>query len=156
MFFFLMNRRPPRSTLPDTLFPYTTLFPIWRLLAVLQIAVPHGQPHVQARRAVAQPCRDLGAGTGKEIGRRGFAGGVAAAALREERSERLRRALRRGVGRGRFDKQVRPSRNAIAAGGAAIELPARAQGRSQARAVERSSAPGPVVRAGSGRDRENR
>src|SRR3546814_11962460 len=24
--FFLMIRRPPRSTLPDTLFPYTTLF----------------------------------------------------------------------------------------------------------------------------------
>src|SRR3546814_7586850 len=26
MFFFLMNRRPPRSTRTDTLFPYTTLF----------------------------------------------------------------------------------------------------------------------------------
>src|SRR3546814_13696991 len=26
MFFFLMIRRPPRSTLTDTLFPYTTLF----------------------------------------------------------------------------------------------------------------------------------
>src|SRR3546814_6352506 len=26
MFFFLMKRRPPRSTRPDTLFPYTTLF----------------------------------------------------------------------------------------------------------------------------------
>src|SRR3546814_3923150 len=25
-FFFLMLRRPPRSTRPDTLFPYTTLF----------------------------------------------------------------------------------------------------------------------------------
>src|SRR3546814_8888064 len=25
-FFFLMRRRPPRSTLTDTLFPYTTLF----------------------------------------------------------------------------------------------------------------------------------
>src|SRR3546814_11387543 len=25
-FFFLMIRRPPRSTRPDTLFPYTTLF----------------------------------------------------------------------------------------------------------------------------------
>src|SRR3546814_19707460 len=25
-FFFLMMRRPPRSTLTDTLFPYTTLF----------------------------------------------------------------------------------------------------------------------------------
>src|SRR3546814_19649295 len=26
VFFFLMIRRPPRSTLTDTLFPYTTLF----------------------------------------------------------------------------------------------------------------------------------
>src|SRR3546814_10004820 len=31
MFFFLMNRRPPRSTRTDTLFPYTTLFRSRRL-----------------------------------------------------------------------------------------------------------------------------
>src|SRR3546814_924191 len=31
-FFFLMIRRPPRSTLTDTLFPYTTLFRSLRLL----------------------------------------------------------------------------------------------------------------------------
>src|SRR3546814_9390521 len=30
MFFFLMIRRPPRSTRTDTLFPYTTLFRSWR------------------------------------------------------------------------------------------------------------------------------
>src|SRR3546814_5279946 len=70
--------------------------------------------------------------TGEEVGRRGFAGGVAAAALGEEGRERLRRALRRGGGRGGFDNQVRPSRSAIAAGGAAIELQAREQGRGQA------------------------
>src|SRR3546814_7330870 len=29
MFFFLMIRRPPRSTRTDTLFPYTTLFRSW-------------------------------------------------------------------------------------------------------------------------------
>src|SRR3546814_2880246 len=31
LFFFLMIRRPPRSTRTDTLFPYTTLFrsPVW-------------------------------------------------------------------------------------------------------------------------------
>src|SRR3546814_11658455 len=29
-FFFLMIRRPPRSTRTDTLFPYTTLFRSWR------------------------------------------------------------------------------------------------------------------------------
>src|SRR3546814_6623052 len=36
VFFFLMIRRPPRSTRTDTLFPYTTLFRSWahsRLLA---------------------------------------------------------------------------------------------------------------------------
>src|SRR3546814_15442784 len=33
IFFFLMIRRPPRSTRTDTLFPYTTLFRSkWRLL----------------------------------------------------------------------------------------------------------------------------
>src|SRR3546814_17995470 len=31
LFFFLMIRRPPRSTLTDTLFPYTTLFRSARL-----------------------------------------------------------------------------------------------------------------------------
>src|SRR3546814_20705920 len=29
-FFFLMIRRPPRSTRTDTLFPYTTLFRSWK------------------------------------------------------------------------------------------------------------------------------
>src|SRR3546814_17576100 len=29
LFFFLMSRRPPRSTRTDTLFPYTTLFRSW-------------------------------------------------------------------------------------------------------------------------------
>src|SRR3546814_16546914 len=35
-FFFLMTRRPPRSTLTDTLFPYTTLFRSENPLATLQ------------------------------------------------------------------------------------------------------------------------
>src|SRR3546814_14830464 len=30
VYFFLMIRRPPRSTRTDTLFPYTTLFRSWR------------------------------------------------------------------------------------------------------------------------------
>src|SRR3546814_11295681 len=43
VFFFLMIRRPPRSTRTDTLFPYTTLFrsvdePIVIEVAVLQVA----------------------------------------------------------------------------------------------------------------------
>src|SRR3712207_9290919 len=35
MFFFLMIRRPPRSTL----FPYTTLFRSWRRAAVAQLVI---------------------------------------------------------------------------------------------------------------------
>src|SRR3546814_20565024 len=41
-FFFLMIRRPPRSTRTDTLFPYTTLFrSARRILAVLRHHVLH-------------------------------------------------------------------------------------------------------------------
>src|SRR3546814_18688801 len=38
VFFFLMIRRPPRSTRTDTLFPYTTLFRAWREVAQAQAA----------------------------------------------------------------------------------------------------------------------
>src|SRR3546814_19611812 len=48
--FFLMIRRPPRSTRTDTLFPYTTLF---RSAQVHESSVPHNdQPRV--RLAVAE------------------------------------------------------------------------------------------------------
>src|SRR3546814_2967806 len=40
LFFFLMIRRPPRSTRTDTLFPYTTLF---RSAIRAQVPVPHGE-----------------------------------------------------------------------------------------------------------------
>src|SRR3546814_4650588 len=40
-FFFLMIRRPPRSTRTDTLFPYTTLFRSPPLHQA-QVAKPHG------------------------------------------------------------------------------------------------------------------
>src|SRR3546814_10951507 len=36
LFFFLMIRRPPRSTRTDTLFPYTTLFRSTAVLAELE------------------------------------------------------------------------------------------------------------------------
>src|SRR3546814_13778999 len=71
VFFFLMIRRPPRSTRTDTLFPYTTLFRS-ALFLVRQVATPvdavalhlfiqgaarqaeplHGLPHIAL--AVAQ------------------------------------------------------------------------------------------------------
>src|SRR3546814_1660662 len=44
LFFFLMIRRPPRSTRTDTLFPYTTLFRSLR---------PRRQPLVDATRRPA-------------------------------------------------------------------------------------------------------
>src|SRR3546814_1318229 len=44
--FFLMIRRPPRSTRTDTLFPYTTLFRSPDHVAV----APVGQPRIQSRR----------------------------------------------------------------------------------------------------------
>src|SRR3546814_6970822 len=41
--FFLMNRRPPRSTLTDTLFPYTTLFRsiCWRDMGDIIMGMKH-------------------------------------------------------------------------------------------------------------------
>src|SRR3546814_20379738 len=44
--FFLMIRRPPRSTRTDTLFPYTTLFRSCRLLAAGQALRPVPRPPV--------------------------------------------------------------------------------------------------------------
>src|SRR3546814_11025015 len=41
VFFFLMIRRPPRSTRTDTLFPYTTLFrSLWDCASLLREEVP--------------------------------------------------------------------------------------------------------------------
>src|SRR3546814_17396874 len=52
-FFFLMIRRPPRSTRTDTLFPYTTLFRSGGGAAVQATAGAH-----RAERASALPLRD--------------------------------------------------------------------------------------------------
>src|SRR3546814_14462461 len=53
-FFFLMIRRPPRSTRTDTLFPYTTLFRSWRRWACSGSGqggrqIGHGQDDVVGR-----------------------------------------------------------------------------------------------------------
>src|SRR3546814_16123268 len=50
LFFFLMIRRPPRSTRTDTLFPYTTLF---RSDAALLQGLDLGRVDVQAHDFVA-------------------------------------------------------------------------------------------------------
>src|SRR3546814_20493933 len=58
LFFFLMIRRPPRSTRTDTLFPYTTLFRSPRrerdLLPVLRAPAVRG--HQDRRGPRAAPC----------------------------------------------------------------------------------------------------
>src|SRR3546814_12763067 len=51
VFFFLMIRRPPRSTRTDTLFPYTTLFRSHREQHRLALFL---RPH--QRQPEAQPC----------------------------------------------------------------------------------------------------
>src|SRR3546814_18430794 len=53
-FFFLMIRRPPRSTRTDTLFPYTTLFrSIRTCIRILMAGVPAGVDLEALRAAVA-------------------------------------------------------------------------------------------------------
>src|SRR3546814_14057928 len=54
--FFLMIRRPPRSTRTDTLFPYTTLFR------------SHGHQHEAFARNAFQPLIDIGDGKLKFAG----------------------------------------------------------------------------------------
>src|SRR3546814_18719472 len=73
MFFFLMIRRPPRSTRTDTLFPYTTLFrsasrppaDIPRVFAAKPVAVigasPGGFGTILAQNAWLSVLRTLGA-----------------------------------------------------------------------------------------------
>src|SRR3546814_15325119 len=69
-FFFLMIRRPPRSTRTDTLFPYTTLFRsaraeplverLWQSeLAALPVSTPEQRAGLQARlRDLARTIQD--------------------------------------------------------------------------------------------------
>src|SRR3546814_11552294 len=55
MFFFLMLRRPPRSTRTDTLFPYTTLFRSIKVLKTFRLRGCHaagGTLHWASRGAV--------------------------------------------------------------------------------------------------------
>src|SRR3546814_5316531 len=62
MFFFLMIRRPPRSTRTDTLFPYTTLFRSDAGVARLRVAAARRRSTgiAGAREEGAEPLDDLG------------------------------------------------------------------------------------------------
>src|SRR3546814_17974392 len=59
IYYFLMIRRPPKSTRTDTLFPYTTLFRSVRLSAARRRQIPPSPPHAhQTSAATAEaPCR---------------------------------------------------------------------------------------------------
>src|SRR3546814_18043717 len=72
MFFFLMIRRPPRSTRTDTLFPYTTLFRSLACVVGRRGPARHQgrvadqrQAHATAPAHRAHP-RNLGAGGSEE------------------------------------------------------------------------------------------
>src|SRR3546814_15788045 len=59
-FFFLMIRRPPRSTRTDTLFPYTTLFrSLYLTILATGVAMRFGwlplPEHLQALQVLANP-----------------------------------------------------------------------------------------------------
>src|SRR3546814_6789161 len=58
-FFFLMIRRPPRSTRTDTLFPYTTLFRSRRRTSRLATPVPALAQLPRRSRAASVPPRHL-------------------------------------------------------------------------------------------------
>src|SRR3546814_20498155 len=53
-FFFLMIRRPPRSTRTDTLFPYTTLFRSWRAASLLPLIEAGADIHRKLRARLRQ------------------------------------------------------------------------------------------------------
>src|SRR3546814_2969704 len=77
MFFFLMIRRPPRSTRTDTLFPYTTLFRSERARHPATLCdAERGsrfRPHDQqagAQRGAGRDARHAGPDSGRAPGRR--------------------------------------------------------------------------------------
>src|SRR3546814_16330016 len=100
-FFFLMIRRPPRSTRTDTLFPYTTLF-----------RSKFGDAAAQRRDHV-----DLGAGVGAGYDRAKSHG----IGTRNVEHEEARRALRHGRpdfgGDARMDRRKREERSEERRGG---------------------------------------
>src|SRR3546814_20205506 len=91
--FFLMIRRPPRSTRTDTLFPYTTLFDLHIFAALAQ----------EERRLISERTRNALA----EAKKRGVALGKNAQALKERRRQK---ALD-------YDRSIEPILEPIMTGG---------------------------------------
>src|SRR3546814_9832149 len=100
LFFFLMIRRPPRSTRTDTLFPYTTLFRSFRREGVVppfhRVVAKTAALH---RAAQQLPVRALlRGGTGCV--------GVCAYVEEVEVGAHVQRLAARAVGRATFDGEV--------------------------------------------------
>src|SRR3546814_19848488 len=84
--FFLMIRRPPRSTRTDTLFPYTTLF---------RSAYPHAAVAVRAGLRGERPRRSAGDRHRPDRRRRGQAYGLSVGPMRsEEHTSELQSLMR--------------------------------------------------------------
>src|SRR3546814_10181164 len=66
--FFLMIRRPPRSTRTDTLFPYTTLFRSQRLVAVEGAGVLGERVERASQRRPGLAVDGVGVGGGHRVG----------------------------------------------------------------------------------------
>src|SRR3546814_13382162 len=95
-FFFLMIRRPPRSTRTDTLFPYTTLF---RSPGRALLDRPDGDPRLADGGPGAGDTRLLG-GNGRIVARpRGAEAGARAEAVRGVPARGARRPYAGEIGR---------------------------------------------------------
>src|SRR3546814_15978808 len=107
VFFFLMIRRPPRSTRTDTLFPYTTLF-----RSAMRCAVFWPTPGRTRKASIS--CSSSGVVIGVRAGRR--RGGAIRTRVRSKHARELRRP---GVG-GFANQQQRAGHEAQAKDGQAF------------------------------------
>src|SRR3546814_2002671 len=96
--FFLMIRRPPRSTLTDTLFPYTTLFRSHGFRAARTAEASRrgrarAHPRVRGLREARRPSRG-GHSHHLHLRRHAIAGGAGGAARSEEHTSELQSLMR--------------------------------------------------------------
>src|SRR3546814_15611483 len=69
IFFFLMIRRPPRSTRTDTLFPYTTLFRSLTRVSQIELMQKSVLTESYTKRAQYKPHTRYALGSMQEVGR---------------------------------------------------------------------------------------
>src|SRR3546814_15702924 len=114
-FFFLMIRRPPRSTRTDTLFPYTTLFrsldPDWPVAILLHDGPPAAttnlfEARIAARLANCLAERMVGARTGDTLAADFWSQRLAVASPHRAQSATIRNALPEALRGGAFIETV--------------------------------------------------